>query len=132
MIALSIRQPWAWLIFNAGKDIENRTWRTRVRGRVLIHAAAGMTRHEFEMALLACHIISDSHPSPAGLTLPAPDELERGGFIGSVEIVDCVTESASPWFFGPYGFVLASPIPQAFRPYKASLGFFNVAEESAQ
>lgn len=27
MIALSIRQPWAWLIINAGKDIENRDWK---------------------------------------------------------------------------------------------------------
>ena len=25
-IALSIRAPWAWAIFHAGKDIENRTW----------------------------------------------------------------------------------------------------------
>lgn len=27
MKAIGIRQPWAWLIFNAGKDIENRKWR---------------------------------------------------------------------------------------------------------
>lgn len=26
--ALSIRQPWAWAIVYAGKDIENRTWPT--------------------------------------------------------------------------------------------------------
>ena len=28
MKALSIRQPWAWAILHAGKDIENRDWRT--------------------------------------------------------------------------------------------------------
>ena len=39
MKALSIRQPWAWLILHGGKDIENRTWATKLRGRVLIHAA---------------------------------------------------------------------------------------------
>jgi hypothetical protein len=48
MKALSIRQPWAWLILHAGKDIENRDWPTRFRGRFLIHAAKGMTRDEYE------------------------------------------------------------------------------------
>ena len=54
MKALSIRQPWAWLIvrpdltdpiqraaaFAAGeiKDIENRTWATKHRGPFLVHA----------------------------------------------------------------------------------------------
>ena len=32
-IALSIRQPWAWLIVNGYKDIENRDWKTHYRGR---------------------------------------------------------------------------------------------------
>ena len=49
-IVLSIRQPWAWLILNAGKDIENREWPTRFRGRVLIHASKGMTHDEWEDA----------------------------------------------------------------------------------
>lgn len=34
MKALSIRQPWAWLILHAGKDIENRVWQTRFRGEL--------------------------------------------------------------------------------------------------
>ena len=41
---LSIRQPWAWLILHGGKDVENRNWATKVRGRVLIHAGSTMTR----------------------------------------------------------------------------------------
>lgn len=45
--ALSIRQPWAWLILWAGKDIENRSRRFHFRGRFLIHASAGMTRNEY-------------------------------------------------------------------------------------
>ena len=51
MIALSIRQPCASLILKAGKDIENRCWPTKVRGRILIHAANGCTRDELEDAL---------------------------------------------------------------------------------
>jgi hypothetical protein len=59
MKALSIRQPWAWLILNAGKDIENRDWLTRFRGPFLIHASKGMTRAEDtekdrEIARLQC------------------------------------------------------------------------------
>ena len=32
MKCLSIRQPWAWAIIHAGKDIENRCWPTSYRG----------------------------------------------------------------------------------------------------
>lgn len=39
MRAITVRQPWASLITHAGKDIENRTWRTGYRGPLLIHAA---------------------------------------------------------------------------------------------
>jgi hypothetical protein len=35
-----------------------------------------------------------------------PKDLRRGGIVGQAEIVDCVARSASPWFCGPYGFVL--------------------------
>src|SRR5437763_3986357 len=35
-----IRQPWAWLIVNGFKDIENRTWATRYRGPLIIQASA--------------------------------------------------------------------------------------------
>ena len=40
MKAISIKQPWASLIAHGIKDIENRSWRTNYRGRVLIHAGA--------------------------------------------------------------------------------------------
>ena len=56
------------------------------------------------------------------------DDLERGGIVGSVEIVDCVTESASPWFVGRYGFVLRDPKPLPFTQWKGQLGFFDVPE----
>jgi len=36
--SLSIRQPWAWLIVQGHKPIENRTWPTTYRGPLLIHA----------------------------------------------------------------------------------------------
>jgi hypothetical protein len=35
---LTVRQPWAAAIAHFGKNVENRTWSTRYRGPLLIHA----------------------------------------------------------------------------------------------
>lgn len=51
IMCLSIRQPWAWAILHAGKDIENRDWATRFRGPFLVHAGKGCTRDEYEDAV---------------------------------------------------------------------------------
>ncbi len=41
MKALSVRQPWAWLIVNGCKDIENRDWSTKLRGSLVdVHPKA--------------------------------------------------------------------------------------------
>jgi hypothetical protein len=40
MKVLVVQQPWAWLIVNKHKDIENRTWKTKHRGPLLIQASA--------------------------------------------------------------------------------------------
>ena len=117
MKALSIRQPWAWLIIHGGKDIENRSRRTHKRGRILVHAAQGMTRDEY--------IAGDVMAAENGITLPAFDELQRGGIIGSVEIVDCVQEHDSDWFFGPFGYVVRDPHPLPFQPCRGHLSFFE-------
>lgn len=135
MLALSIRQPWASLILKAGKDIENRDWSTKYRGRILVHAAKGMTRAEHEDAIHFAVTAIRADPRNAGgkqITLRELgfdfDALQRGGIIGSVEIADCVTDSASPWFVGRYGFVLRDPQPLPFVPLKGRLGFFDVPD----
>lgn len=127
MLALSIRQPWAWLILHAGKDIENRDWATRRRGRVLIHASKGMTIAEWQSAIQFAH--RTCGVSRGRLQDGCEfDQLQRGGIVGSVEIVDCVQASDSPWFVGEHGFVLRNPQPQVFQPWKGQLGFFDVPE----
>jgi hypothetical protein len=115
---LSIRQPWAWLICHGGKDIENRSWPTRFRGKFLIHAGKGMTRDEYEEASWT----ADDN----GVTLPPYEQLERGGIIGLAEIVDCVNRSESPWFFGKFGFVLRNAKPVPFHQCQGALGFFRL------
>ncbi len=121
MKALSIRQPWAWLILHAGKDVENREWPTRFRGRFLIHASKGMTSDEY---------FDVAYQLYGKIVLPPFDKLERGGIVGSAELVACINDGASEWFYGPYGFILRDPTPLPFRPYKGQLGFFEVPDEA--
>ena len=126
MKCISIRQPWASLIIHHGKDIENRGWYTHVRGRVLVHAAKGMTRAEWENAVYDMHTVCGV-PMELLQTGCEFDQLQRGGVIGSVEIVDCVKASGSRWHAqGQWGFVLRDPQPLPFRPFKGALGFFEV------
>jgi len=121
-VALSIRQPWAWLIVNGYKDIENRDWTTKFRGRFLVHASKGMTRQEYDQCLEYCQ------SNPCGFVpLPDFDKLERGGIVGDVELVDCVNDHPSFWFNGEYGFVLQCARVLPFVPLKGMLGFFTVS-----
>ncbi|MBA4343240.1 MAG: hypothetical protein C0423_13975 [Methylibium sp.] len=120
MRALSIRQPWPWLILHGFKPVENREWSTSYRGPLLIHASLTLTQ-KFHRQMQAQLL------DQFGIELPAFDALPRGGIVGRVQLVDVMTELDSPWFTGPYGFVLAKPEPLPFYPCKGSLGFFHVA-----
>ena len=119
MRALSIRQPWAWLVVNGYKDIENRTWSTNFRGRIYVHAGQRM--------------IGDDYPEQrdylarAGIEIPG--RLARGAIVGEVTISGCVDYSDSPWFCGPFGFILENPVAYELPvPYRGRLGFFSVDE----
>ncbi|MCM0619811.1 ASCH domain-containing protein [Nocardioides bruguierae] len=96
MKALSVRQPWAWAILRAGKNIENRTRSTSHRGLLLIHASRSMaaTAEHQQIEQLA-------HPlriPPFGR--PAEDTaLKFGAIIGAVNLdrVHTCDGSCSPW-----------------------------------
>lgn len=128
MKAISVRAPWWWAILYAGKDIENRDWPTKYRGRVLLHASkwwnlSGVT----DDVETVSHIYRQSGGDPCDTGLTYRMMKDMGGcIVGSVEIVDCVDRSDSPWFFGRYGFVLRNPItfPDPI-PCKGALGFFE-------
>nr|WP_319566269.1 ASCH domain-containing protein [uncultured Rhodoferax sp.] len=134
MKALAVIQPWATLIVHGFKDIENLTWMTRQRGTVLIHASKGMTRYEWERAMqFAAPILISAMEQDATLkhkidALLGYEDQQRGGIVGMVDIVDCVKSSASPWYMGEVGFVLANARPLPFTPYKGALGFFDVPD----
>ncbi|MNV64643.1 ASCH domain protein [compost metagenome] len=123
MKALSIRQPWAWLIVNGHKDVENRTWSTTHRGEFLVHASKGMTAREYEEARR--FLATDPRLQHLVEILPPAGELERGGIVGSAHLVETDVQLRSPWYMGYIGFVLRDAKPLPFRPLKGALGFFD-------
>jgi len=127
-LALSVRQPWAWAIIHAGKNIENRghvaiTKGGMKRGRIAIHASKGMTQEEYASAYDFMRSID--------VVCPPPGALIRGGIIGSVDVVDIVTRSSSRWFFGPRGLVLANTQSCEPIPCSGALGYFEWKESGA-
>ena len=79
MKALSIRQPWAYAVFRLGKNVENRSWPTRYRGRIAVHVAK-------RVEVAECRRL--------GLD---PGKLPTECVIGTVEVKDCVRGARSRW-----------------------------------
>lgn len=85
--AISIRQPWAWSIFNAGKNVENRSFTsTSLRGPVLVHASKSGTRQDFKAASAA---IATARADLGLLPVEVPESsrLPRGYLLGVVNVV---------------------------------------------
>jgi hypothetical protein len=144
MKALSIRQPWAWLIVHGYKPVESRTWRTGYRGLLLIHAAQAFDHEGY--------LWVRSH-TDVGEAMPFINEFKtsgqhRGGIVGQATLYDCTAHPDIPlpgwdgirgrhgrlsdprtWFFGPYGLWLRDAAPMPFKPFRGQLGLFNVPEE---
>lgn len=48
MKVITIKQPWATLIAKGYKEYEFRTWRTKYRGEIFIHAGKGINKEAVE------------------------------------------------------------------------------------
>jgi hypothetical protein len=120
METISIQQPWAWLILNHGKDLENRSrWHYKHRGRVQIHASKTVDSDTSRFPVQWAHIAS------LGIEIPW-DSLTTGAIIGEATITGVVTESDSPWFEGPTAITLSDPVAYADPiPYRGQLGIFQ-------
>jgi hypothetical protein len=128
--ALSIRQPWAWLILHAGKDIENRDWKPgnrdlSFRGDFYIHVGRNLYGTAIERESIRAWARRTFN-----VVVPSDDELATGGIVGQANVIDVVRASSSPWFTGPYGLVLADVRPLPFKSCSGKLGFFACNGES--
>jgi hypothetical protein len=121
LYALSLRQPWAYAVLHLGKDIENRPWRSRFRGRVILHASKTLDRTGVQSL------------REAGLSVP--DELPLGAYVGEVTITDCrsLADCSSRWAFGPWCYLLEHPRAYSTPiPGRGQLGFYRLPEEVAR
>ena len=73
MKVLTIKQPWSILIMQGYKRFEFRSWQTKYRGDLLIHAGKGIDKVAMER--LAKYI---------------PKDVPTGKILGKVKLVDCV------------------------------------------
>ena len=120
-IALSLRQPWVYAILHLGKDIENRTWRSRYRGRVILHASRTMDAAGVKyLRERGFHV---------------PEALPMGAYVGEVTITECrpLAECASRWAFGPWCYILERPVAyETPIPGPGRLGFYPVLADVAR
>lgn len=114
MKCLSIRQPWAHAILALGKDVENRTWATRYRGLLLIHAARQIEADACRRLMLD------------------PSVLMTGYCVGIVNLVDCIERSPSRWAIpGQWHWLLRNPLDLPHPVAMAGrLGLFEVNLET--
>jgi hypothetical protein len=111
MIALSVRQPYAWMIVEGHKLEEYRSWQTRYRGPLAIHASKTIDRDAMQDLLDA--FASDGEEPPADL-------LATGGIVGTVNLLDCQHDPDG------YIWVVADPKPCELIPCKGKLNLFHV------
>jgi hypothetical protein len=126
MKALTIRQPHAEMIMLGRKRIENRSWKTNVRGWIGIHAGkskAELKPFEKEMDYL-------------------PGVMEFGSLVGFAEIVNCLTiaevrkrktlfHDQAIFATGPYCFILGEVQRLLEVPIEmpGKQGFFEIPDE---
>jgi hypothetical protein len=138
-LAISVIQPWAWLLVRpdvtdpAGrmelrargwiKDVENRDWYSNTRGWVLLHASATkLARWDWQAAAMFA--------LARGVDVPAREAVDRGAFVGAIRIDGCEGHVRSRWFTGKHGFLIGDAVP--FRqpvPAKGELKFFAVTDQ---
>ena len=144
MKALTLKQPWAWAVAHAGKDVENRTWKppqSVIGQRIAIHAGKAWS----EASRWALQMFAD------GLFPPAEPHIVFGAIIAVATIGGWVTDGGnyetrlfagnylgaaplavkkarhSKWFAGPYGWLLTDVIalPKPI-PCKGQQGLWTV------
>lgn len=87
MKALTLTQPWATLVMYGYKKIETRSWATKYRGPIAIHAAKGFPP--------AAHDLWDNPNFPAFRQVLVtrlsyyPEDMPLGAILGTVELVRC-------------------------------------------
>lgn len=110
MHCLTLKHPWPWAVCRLGKDVENRRWRPPARAvgePLLIHGGIVPRRPSERLAALkTARELAAAHRPDMDI-----DDLEDRvfactGIVAAARLEKCVVSSLSPWFYGPFGWVL--------------------------
>ncbi len=110
---INIRQPWAWLVVQGYKDVENRRQNTNYRGEVFVLATKTVYQDEIDRLRAVAR--------QENIKPPTDEELKRGGIVGRFYLTDVISSPRFEddfWFTGPLGYVVTNPEPLAFLPLK--------------
>ncbi len=126
--ALSLKQPYAWLITNSYLLVDDRTWGTDYRGTILIHASKGIYKEYYDYLVVNTDI-----------RLPSKDKLGYGGVVGIAKLVLCarpdeipptLTREQRSHFSGVppdgFGFLFEHAKPLEVMPCPGKLGIFEI------
>jgi hypothetical protein len=147
MLAITVRQPWAWAIVRGGKDVENRTgiamWRKLEGERILIHGAKHMSQRGVTSPLIgsAWRRQHGLIPLPEARTIGA---LSMGAIVGQVDVLEvheqedecCESEWAESAYYdadrrlrtGLVHILMAEPVPIHPYPTRGYLGVWKFDE----
>lgn len=132
MKVISIRQPYAWLIFNGGKSIENRSWGTSYTGPLLIQAGKALYPdadgvREWWNNLVTTQTHMQGYPQ-----MPELDDLPKGAIVGKARLVGCYpfdkNNNRNPWATGPWCWYLSNRKALPPLPMRGMQGLFNLRE----
>lgn len=135
---LSIQQPWAAFFLHPElftlrglppKTIENRAWSTNYRGKIYLHTGKhpdpslyDERRSRFVRPAPSSRF---AHLFPPGFESWAALNCTFGGVVGTAVLADVLTQSADPWFVGPYGFLLTDIQAVPFVPLRGKPALFE-------
>lgn len=136
--ALSLTQPWAWIILHLGKRIENRSRNIgNYRGPVLLHAALRCTTGDWWSA---SEFVRERFGECAAGKIPHPGDLTLGAIVGRAVVVDQCRPGLegraidragdwalfSDWYMGAHAYLLDEVTELEPIPCKGALGFWRV------
>ena len=122
MRALTLWRPWPHAILYGDKRVENRPWkpwRSVIDTTIAIHA--GLTYDEQAARMMR----------ELGLYDPPLEKwCPKGAIVGTCRITGVVEELDSPWFSGPFGWLLDDVVAlDTPVPCKGKQGLWLVPEE---
>lgn len=131
---LTIKQPWASIIFEGGKTVENRTWKSEYRGKVYITTSQKFERiYTNTFTEQQTKSLKENYPNL--LNRIKQENLPLGCVVGEVNLTNIIENSVSIWAVqNQYHWVFTNikkyekPIDLKSNGFKGGLGLWQSKE----